>query len=410
MLKKDLNLSVDCFEKYVICEKCGSLYTFKETLDTSITGRITPKTCSHVSFQNHPHVFQRKPCGNKLLQTIITNADKKFYPCKTYCYYLFKSSISTISSQENLLDQCEHWRGRNVPDNTLADIYDGRVWQDFLVYNGTPFLSSPYNLALMLNCDWFQPFELTSYSVGVLYLVILYLPRAIRFKPENIMIAGIIPGPSEPDHNEMNSYLRPLIKELNSLWTEGFTMSHGGNTVVLRAALIASVCDIPATAKLGGFVSHTSKNACWKCSKKFPYDSTLKRVNFSGSELGTPREHACHKQSALEILVANTPSQRNDLELKHGSRFTELMNLPYYDCIRFAIIDPMHNLFLGTPKRILQQQWIEKGLISKKNLERIQQIVHSCKVPIGIGRIPNKIASNFAHLTADEWKNWTLLF
>ena len=59
----------------------------------------------------------------------------------------------------------------------------------FLVYNGTPFLSSPYNLALMLNYDWFQPFELTSYSVGVLYLVILNLPRAIRFKPENIMIA-----------------------------------------------------------------------------------------------------------------------------------------------------------------------------------------------------------------------------
>ena len=50
MLKKDLHLSVDCFEKYVICEKCGSLYTFKETLDTSITGRITPKTCGHISF------------------------------------------------------------------------------------------------------------------------------------------------------------------------------------------------------------------------------------------------------------------------------------------------------------------------------------------------------------------------
>ena len=36
-------------------------------------------------------------------------------------------------------------------------------------------------------------------------------------------------------------------------------MSHNGNPVVIRAALIASVCDVPATAKLGGFVSHTSK-------------------------------------------------------------------------------------------------------------------------------------------------------
>ena len=95
----------------------------------------------------------------------------------------------------------------------------------------------------------------------------------------------------------MNSYLRPLIKELNSLWTEGFTMSHGGNTVVLCAALIASVCDIPATAKLGGFISHTSKNACWKCSKKFPYDSTLKRVNFSGSELRRYTTRTCLPQA-----------------------------------------------------------------------------------------------------------------
>lgn len=70
----------------------------------------------------------------------------------------------------------------------------------------------------MLNCDWFQPFDLSTYSVGVLYLVILNLPRAIRFKPENILIADVIPGPKEPSLSEINSYLRPLVKELNSLW------------------------------------------------------------------------------------------------------------------------------------------------------------------------------------------------
>ena len=38
MMKKYLGLSRDTFEKYVICEKCGSLYTFKECFVTSITG------------------------------------------------------------------------------------------------------------------------------------------------------------------------------------------------------------------------------------------------------------------------------------------------------------------------------------------------------------------------------------
>ena len=57
----------------------------------------------------------------------------------------------------------------------------------------------------------------------------------------------------------MNSYLRPLVKELNSLSTDGFSMLHKGNTTVIHAVLLATVCDIPATAKLGGFVSHGSK-------------------------------------------------------------------------------------------------------------------------------------------------------
>ena len=81
------------------------------------------------------------------------------------------------------------------------------------------------------------------------------------------------------------------------------------------------------------------------------------------------------------------------------------------------MIDPMHNLYPGTAKRILGKQWLESGLISHKSLEEIQSIVDEIqsivakfKIPCSIGRIPHKIASAFASLTADEWKNWTLLF
>ena len=410
MLKKTFKASKDQFEKFVICPKCCSLYTFGECVQTSITGRDLPKSCNHVAFRNHPMASHRKPCGHRLLKEVILKADKKFYPLKTYCYYPLVKSISNVLMRQNLMEQCEHWRTRAIPRNTLADIYDGKIWNEFLIYKDRPFLSNPYNLGLMLNCDWFQPFDHSSYSVGVLYLVILNLPRSIRFKPENILIAGIIPGPSEPHLGEMNSYLRPLVKELNSLWLDGFSMHHKGKNVVIHAALLATVCDVPATAKLGGFLSHASKHACWKCSKIFPYDSILNRVNFSGVEVGTLRDHTSHKQNATQSLAAVTATQRNDIELQTGSRFTELMFLPYYDCIRFSIIDPMHNILLGTPKRIFHKQWVSSGLIDSNSLEDIQKTVQNCTVPSGIGRIPRKIASNFSNLTADEWKNWTLLF
>ena len=106
------------------------------------------------------------------------------------------------------------------------------------IIKGGPFLSEPHHIGLMLNCDWFQPFNQSQYSVGVLYLVILNLPRAIRFKPKNIIIAAIIPDPKEPRAHEMNSYLRPLVitKVLNALWAEGFQLNKASHAY---AALIA---------------------------------------------------------------------------------------------------------------------------------------------------------------------------
>jgi len=134
------------------------------------------------------------PCSQKLLKE---TQKQKYYPIKSYCYSSITDDILEILGRNNFLDKCELWRKREVPPGFLSDIYDGTVWKSFMNYNGRPFLSEPYNLDLMLNCDWFQPYNQTQYSVGVIYLVLLNLPRDIHFKPENIIIAGIIPGPKD---------------------------------------------------------------------------------------------------------------------------------------------------------------------------------------------------------------------
>ena len=86
----------------------------------------------------------------------------------------------------------------------------------------------------------------------------------MRFKPENIIIAEIIPGPHEPKTNTINSYVGPLVKELNSLYTGGFTMRHNHSNITVRVALLGTVCDILATSKIGGFLGHNSCHPCWK--------------------------------------------------------------------------------------------------------------------------------------------------
>ena len=96
---------------------------------------------------------------------------------------------------------------------------------------------------------------------------------------------------------------------------------------------------------------HSSKHVCWKCSKFYPYNSDLNRVDFS-EDIETLQTHEQHKKNVLCALFAVTPSQCDETETETGSRFTELMNLLYYDCIRYAVIDPMHNLLLSTPKHL----------------------------------------------------------
>lgn len=58
---------------------------------------------------------------------------------------------------------------------------DGKIWQDFMNVDGIPFLSVPFNFALQINVDWFQPFTHTTHSEGVIYLSVMNLPRCERF-------------------------------------------------------------------------------------------------------------------------------------------------------------------------------------------------------------------------------------
>ena len=53
---------------------------------------------------------------------------------------------------------------------------------------------------------------------------------------------------------------------------------------------------------------------------------------------------------------------------------------------------------------------IHTGTISKDRLLSIQKTVDSITVPDGIGRIPLKIQSGFSRLTAEQLKNWTVLY
>ena len=151
------------------------------------------------------------------------------------------------------MEQCELWRRRQTFPGVLSDIYDGRIWKEF-TDNG--FFAEPNNYGLMLNLDWFCPYKhVKNISIGAIYAVVTNLPRAERFKRENVLLIGLIPSmKSEP---KTNSFLMPLVEELKTAWERGFDYhlpQMDPNPVKIKLALIMVGCDIPACTKLCGFL------------------------------------------------------------------------------------------------------------------------------------------------------------
>ncbi|KAG6326380.1 hypothetical protein ID866_12709 [Astraeus odoratus] len=51
-------------------------------------------------------------------------------------------------------------------------------------------------------------------SCGIISCACLNLPLEMCYKPENMHLVGIIPGPEEPSGDQLNHFLDPLINDM----------------------------------------------------------------------------------------------------------------------------------------------------------------------------------------------------
>ena len=112
---------------------------------------------------------------------------------------------------------------------------------------------------------------------------------------------------------------------------------------------------------------------------------------------------------ALECQEVSTATNRKRIWHEWGIKYSELVRLPYFDIIHCNVIDPMHSIFLGLAKHIIQI-WKDKKILMASDFCLLQRKVDIMVSPSKIGRIPRKINSGFSSVTTDEWKNWILLY
>lgn len=175
--------------------------------------------------------------------------------------------------------------------------------------------------------DWFQPFKnRNDYSVGVIYFVLPNLPRNIRFRSENVIIAGLIPAFKNEPHS-INSFLIRLLKSCKCSgkmcdWSQIFKWC-----ICFRAALLCVSGDIPAARKCCGFKSHAGRLGCHKCFKICSGDFGEIRQNWE------PRSKSLHNLYAKKVNNANSKAHVDKLFQDYGIYYSVKIELDYFDAI-----------------------------------------------------------------------------
>jgi hypothetical protein len=173
------------------------------------------------------------------------------------------------------------------------------------------------------------------------------LPPHLRSSHDNIFLAGLIPGPLEPTVLQINHVLKPLVHELKELWTgvKFDSTTNFPNGRIIKVMLGPIVCDLPAIRKVLGMAGHSSdKNMCSFCRV------TKKRIDRVDLDRMHPRKARVLRRQASNWNSATTLKERKEIFATYGVRYSILFELPYFDPLSNAIVEPMHNIFLGLLK------------------------------------------------------------
>ena len=152
-------------------------------------------------------------------------------------------------------------------------------------------------------------------------------------KPE---VVGIYTGKSKP--SRLNEYLSDLINELGKLSTNEFCV--GDHKYIVDICRCLFVVDAPARAFIKNMKGHSSKHGCDFCNCEGDFDKSV-------------------------IYPTKTSQERTDAQFRkqddsdHHNGLSPLTEIIRLDMIKGFPVEPMHNLFLGTMRRLLHY-WVDK--------------------------------------------------
>ncbi|KIP01753.1 hypothetical protein PHLGIDRAFT_38447, partial [Phlebiopsis gigantea 11061_1 CR5-6] len=150
-------------------------------------------------------------------------------PLKPFVYQHFHDYVAGLLTQpeiEAAMDRtCDEFSQAKQypPPSHVKNPFEAQFLRDFYYDKSSNalFLDRPRDegrYAFALCVDFFsvegKSLHNARADLGMIVMACLNIPPEIRYKPENLYLVGIIPGPEEPALERLNHYMRPLISDL----------------------------------------------------------------------------------------------------------------------------------------------------------------------------------------------------
>ncbi len=178
----------------------------------------------------------------------------------------------------------------------MEDMWDGKHLCRILLRKGERFLPGPVDktrLAFSFSMDSFNPYHIKeakqTVSSTAIWLTLLNLPLHLQNHPENMFLAGVIPGPRKPSLSDVNHTTKLLIDVLLKFFDPGIwysRMARHRQGCRVRAILIPVVSDMLTAWQVGGFASLMATYFCTLCNLKIQDIENLDKSTWPERDVG----------------------------------------------------------------------------------------------------------------------------
>lgn len=325
-------------------------------------------------------------------------------------YFLFiriEPQLKAIIDEN--MDKIMKYREKCQNSNDIIDIQSAKIYKNIDAKYPDSVL-----LPLVLNTDGAQQFKSTKKSLWPIQLYQNYLPPAMRYVPDNIVVVGLYFGEKKPN---VSQFFLPFAQECQRIFkNNGLSVVYNNQKLNLIPFVTHCSCDLPAKSMVQEIMQYNGFNACGYCmhpgvlvkNKNNKNSSTVRYIRQENENIKL-RSHEDMLRVMQQIVKRN-----NNNPIDGIKNISCMIGFKNFDLVHSFAIDYMHCVLLGVMKTLLNF-WLSSSTkeifhISNENLKMLDRRLLAIKPTSEITRKPRSFILERANFKANEYRSLLLYY